>query len=364
MKRHMKMRSAFSFVVLLLAILPWSASPKTKKQKASEETSVVHASTVEKQGAVEIIAEGAVKTNPVNLKVLEIVEAAYKGKDANPTCKTMKVTPRKDPKTGKLITQKDLPKEFVQGVALTYMRTVCRSTSGDPIKKLLMSKPPAPGYAGKDILEVPKYNEGFVNEDGPRHIINNFKNLLALASEESDGDPLEGPDKIKHKYNSTPAGEESGPYQVSANSQTELIKPLFKQYFGLIKQAHGDIQQLERICFLSTFTGDASQKEQLLDTFERLRNVAEQILGGSTEQLDPDEFKEAMKTCPALATEYVAVLARTNKGANGPFRRETIDSGPGCRTMFENIEQTLQSDDPFALCSQLNDVVVSPPKEY
>jgi hypothetical protein len=257
--------------------------------------------------------------------------------------------------------QESVPVDFLKGMGYSLVRTMCGRSVSNPVdsglssgqkassvKGLMMA--PAGLYSKKDVLASGHYNQGIGISDGSKNASHTYAILAALAMQESDANIVEGVDKSKAASLHTETAEEAGAFQVSADSQNLLDKGAYQEllssYVTSIQAAGSDSSQLEKICRVSKFSGDGAKNgKKSIDPNELLQKVQQAIMGVSAVQtkLTDQQFQDINKTCPAFATEYAALVARTNLGHNGPLVRGEVKPSEGCTQMFEDLAELANS---------------------
>ena len=249
---------------------------------------------------------------------------------------------------------KNIPREFLEGFALTFVRSLCRSEDSDSIKRVMVSSPGEHSRKAKDAIARLDHSE--VKNSDSANLIKTYRVILGLASQESDGKISKSKDPDNGSR--SPETFEAGAYQVSATSQAALTDPLIQQYFISLNSTRGDIAAMENICLLKKYSYTPSDRTHLSAKFSRLHGLAQKISANPGQRVSTQAFSEAMKICPALATEYVAVVARTNKQHFGPLARSEVDGGAGCAQLLRDIENLVRPESYFGVCRSLADPIV------
>ena len=248
----------------------------------------------------------------------------------------------------------EVPVDFLKGMGYSLVRTLCgreasgsfggSSTASETVKGLMIA--PAGTYSKKDVLASGHYRSGIDMRAGPRNASHTYAIIAALVMQESDANIVEGEDSSKGSQLKTSVAEETGAFQVSADSQNLLDKGAFQEllnsYVSALKAASSNMTTLEEVCRVAKFTGNGQENgKKPVDPNELLLRAQKAITGVSPTEtrLSDEAFQEINKTCPAFATEYAALVARANLGHNGPLVRGEVKPSEGCIQMFSKISE-------------------------
>ncbi len=286
----------------------------------------------------------------------------------------------------KAVTEKNgtdnVPVDFLKGMGYSYVRSMCgrqgASSGQQPspfsygtsqnnpldsksVRGLLTSPPGA--LSKNDVLSSSHYSTGANGGSNDSNAARTYAILAALTMQESDGNIAEGIDGSKDKSLDTPEAAEAGAYQVSADSQglllkgspaaKEAYKELLKSYLEPLKTAGSNLKEIERICYVSKYTGGGSKNaKKSVNPSELLQKAQKVALGGKAyqERLSNEDFQTFNQSCPAFATEYAAMIARTNLDHNGPLKRGEVKPSEGCVQMFNELSK--QAQDPY-ICKEI-----------
>ncbi len=135
---------------------------------------------------------------------------------------------------------------------------------------------------------------------------------------ESGGNPTEGPDQTV--ANPTEETAEAGLFQLSHNSigSSPWLPKLYTRYAT-------DGAACRAAVFME---GVTDRKAAIIGTGP-----------GAA-------FQRRMKSCPALAVEYAAVMLRVNRRHFGPIVRREAELVPACQEMLRSIEALVDVDQP------------------
>lgn len=157
--------------------------------------------------------------------------------------------------------------------------------------------------------------------------LNTYALLLGLGMRESSGRHCEGWDTSASSH--SPGGYEAGLYQFSFNARSAvaaLNKPdPYSARLRLIEQFY---ERNPQRCALKTFGQGVT-----------CRTMSER---GSPEAI---RFQKLVKTCPAFAVEYGALLIRVLKPHFGPFLRREVEFVPACLAMLERVKNAVQASE-------------------
>jgi len=201
---------------------------------------------------------------------------------------------------------------YFYGMMTTFAEQVCeqKNKSNGGADKPSLSKA---GPVGQ--LDALSLYQGLKPENDP--LIQNYSLLLSLGMIESSGQYNEGRDKSASNLTGDTA--EAGLFQVSFNS-TRLSSELMSHYQALKTKYEGGKSS-------KCMTGIYGINQQLSKNTESF---------GSGEAL---QFQNMMKSCPAMATEYMSLLLRTNYKHNGPLRRREAQPREACTEILNKVKE-------------------------
>lgn len=222
-----------------------------------------------------------------------------------------------------------MPKGYIEGVALAYASAVCSLDRSDVV---VVSK----ANTGDDVKDaISWFNSNFAavgmtNEvagvDTLRHA---YTLLLGLGMRESSGEHCVGRDASATNVSSESA--EAGLFQTSYDSRS--ASPELPKLFEKYRNGNG-------VCHLETFAQGVTC------------SAADWKNWGTG--ADGLEFQKLEKECPAFATEYAAVMIRVaggSKGHYGPLRKKDAEIRPECEQMFAEVQALVETSP--AVCAEL-----------
>jgi len=219
------------------------------------------------------------------------------------------------------------PSGYIQGVALTFARSICNPTRSDVV---FASRAKTTG--SEDVLNF--YNSVFAaakmtnNVAGPDTLRHMYTLLIGLGMRESSGEYCAGRD-MSSGFSSADSAE-AGPFQTSYGSRgrSDLLEPMFESY-----------QKNSAGCNLAVFKNGAKC------TAGDSKNWGT----GAGEQ-----WQQLTKQCPAFAAEWAIVLLRVSGGSQGewgPLRTKAAQVRPECDSMLQQVENLIKSNPN--LCSEI-----------
>ena len=203
------------------------------------------------------------------------------------------------------------PRGYIRGMAVMFGRVYCKlkadrdaasetamADSGDGAVDALAWFKPEFDALGMDNSEA--------GVDALRHV---FVLLTGLGMRESSGRHCEGRDMAATNADGTTA--EAGLFQVSYNSHSAhfLLDALFDQYKG--STDFEDIFSDGVTCNTASWTNWGTG--------------------------DGRDFQELIKTCPAFAVEYAALLLRKRRKHWGPINKKTAELRQECDDLFKAV---------------------------
>ena len=199
---------------------------------------------------------------------------------------------------------------YFKGMAVSYGRKVCElKTGGDTIAKAIAA--PA-ANKNRDALEL----YGRATGTDLQRLRAAFALAIGEGMRESSGNTTEGRDVTV--LNPTPANAEAGLFQVSFDSLggSPHLVTLYASY-----------QAAPQTCLLELYMEGAKDKKAPL-------------VGTG----DAAKFQRFTKECPAFATDYAAIMFRTNRNHFGPIKNMRAKLLPVCEAMLERVEQSVTCD--------------------
>lgn len=222
------------------------------------------------------------------------------------------------------------PAGYINGMALSYARSLCRIYSADtktPGRSVLMSA--SSQNPKKDVLAY--YQDAFAtlgihtNLPGFEPLEAVYSLGIGLGMRESSGKYCEGWD-VGAGSNRQSNEAEAGPFQTSSDSMASSIelKKLYDEYL-----AHP-----ER-CLLDVYKQGVSCK-------------AQSILGTGAGA----GYQKFTKSCPAFASEYAMTLLRLLRTHFGPINRKEAQLVPACQSMIKSVH-VIVDHDPATVCREI-----------
>jgi hypothetical protein len=221
------------------------------------------------------------------------------------------------------------PSGYVQGMAFTFARSLCREKSATPSKLIRIMSQADSRNDRTDALA--HYHSIFANA-GIRTNISGEEALKAtytlgigLGMRESSGSYCEGWD-VSAGRNRTSAEAEAGLFQVSYDSM--VASPELRNLYLEYQAAPGK-------CSLDTFKSG-------------VQCASRSILGSGAGA----SFQKFTKGCPAFAAEYAMTLLRIMRGHFGPINRREAEVVPACEHLLTQVQDFVETS-PESLCPQL-----------
>ncbi len=222
-----------------------------------------------------------------------------------------------------------MPKGYVQGVALAFAKAVCEPGRSDVV---LVSKPKTVDNA-HDALAWYSSTYAALGMSNTKAGVDTLRHayalLIGLGMRESSGQHCVGRDTSATNYTSSSA--EAGAWQTSwdSHSSSAELPKLFSKYRA---SSSG--------CYLETFRDGVTCSPTDWKNW-----------GSPSDGLD---FQRIEKACPAFAAEYAAVMLRVSGGSSGhygPLRTRAAEIRPECDAMLQQVQSAVESDP--AVCSAL-----------
>jgi len=225
---------------------------------------------------------------------------------------------------------------YFYGMMLTFSKAVCKvkdAKSGDLYSAILTS--PAGKMARNDTFA----HKNFVNSlqgDPPKDpLVQNYSLMLSLGMLESSGMYNEGIDRSASNTNGTTT--EAGLFQVSYNSVNPSQVP--NRIYDELMASYGRGQD-GVACMTGVFKID-----------QRLSKNTQSFGSGAAL-----EFQNAMKSCPAMAAEYMSILLRKDVRHNGPLKREEAQPSEECSKALTEVKKVAEAN-----CGSLDAIARSQP---
>lgn len=227
------------------------------------------------------------------------------------------------------------PQSYIKGVAITYARAVCHPES--PATQVVSTHMDAASHPN-DALVV--YQDLFAakgmknNADGRDTLRHSYTLLIGLGMMESSGKYCEGRD-VSQCFTSADTAE-AGLFQTSygAHTHSKALDELFTAY---TKDQSG--------CMLDVFKGSLSCSIHRSHNPKCPNDTSD--VAGTGKGAD---WQRLTKSCPAFATEYGAVVLRTNGGKKGefnPIRKRQAELLPACDSMLADVETAIGKNPDF-----------------
>lgn len=222
------------------------------------------------------------------------------------------------------------PQTYIKGVARVFARAVCHPERDDV---RVVSAPPNPTSHPNDALVAyqkefadAKMDNGTAGFDTLRHA---YALLIGLGMRESGGRYCEGRD-VSECF-ATAATAEAGLFQTSfgAHVHSPALGALFDAY-----------KKDSRPCLLDEFKGSITCR-----IFKSQNNKCPDENSDVKGTGDGADWQRLTKVCPAFATEYGAVVLRTNGGMHGefgPIHRHEAELRFECDDMLRSVQEFVQ----------------------
>jgi DNA-binding transcriptional regulator YbjK len=235
-----------------------------------------------------------------------------------------------------------MPEGYFNGMILSFAQNQCQllkqpAFAGNSYEGRLSQPSDASSQKSDTLGHYIKRSDGsWLRSVDP--LVANYALMFPLGMLESSGKFRDGIDRLT---SSSKPGEEveAGLFQVSMNS-TNLGSPRLRSlYAGLMQKYQNGNDQ--RSCMADVFSMGLP-KNPPTQNFGNPEHVA---------------FQDAMKKCPALAVDYMALLLRTNHRHNGPLNRYEAKPRQACVNALNAVKEVLSSGS--ANCESLNTASVS-----
>lgn len=218
------------------------------------------------------------------------------------------------------------PAGYVQGMAITFAKSLCRQRSGESPAKLMATK--NTGDADKDALTW--YESAFdsrnlqIDISGAETLRSLYTLGIGLGMRESSGKYCEGYDVSAGTPTATTA--EAGMFQTSYNSSnvSAELRKIYAEY-------------------------KADRSKCYLDVFKKGVSCTARANVGTGEGL---AFQELAKSCPAFAAEYAMASLRVLRKHYGPINRKEAEVNSSCNQMLDSVQEYVESR-PANVCDVL-----------
>ncbi|MEO5668515.1 MAG: hypothetical protein ABIR96_10685 [Bdellovibrionota bacterium] len=219
------------------------------------------------------------------------------------------------------------PAGYVNGMAVTFAKSLCRQRAGEGPAKLMASKNTANSEKDAITWFESTFDDAKLEIDvaGADTLRSLFTLGIGLGMRESSGKYCEGYDVSGGASNSAEA--EAGPFQTSYNAvnASPELKKLYDEY-------------------------KADPSKCFLDTFKQGVSCTARGFIGTGEGLT---FQKLAKSCPAFAAEFAMTTLRVIRKHYGPINRKEAEINPSCNKMLDDV-QTLVEDRSASVCDALN----------
>lgn len=208
------------------------------------------------------------------------------------------------------------PKSFLKGIALTYAKAACNPLRADVV---VASQPL--GSASKDALA----HYGISTETSDEILRQVYSLLVGSAMRESSGRWCVGKDAGASNFSAETC--EAGLYQTSFNSRSahRELPLMFASYKANPKG-----------CFFEVYSQGISCDKSNLKNY----GFGDGVI-----------FQKLSKECPAFATEYAAVMFRTQRTHYGPLNTRKAELRPECTAMFKMVYDLVKANP--SICANL-----------
>ncbi|MEZ4814216.1 MAG: hypothetical protein R3A80_03295 [Bdellovibrionota bacterium] len=209
---------------------------------------------------------------------------------------------------------------YFYGMMLTFSKAVCRikeAQSGDLYSATLTSK--AGSMSRKDTFAHERYRQSLQGDP----LVQNYSLLLSLGMLESGGKYNEGIDRSAS--NTDGITTEAGLFQVSFNSvnSSQVPNRIYDELMAKYERGQNGVA-----CMTGIFNID-----------QRLSKNTKSFGSGAAL-----EFQNAMKSCPAMAAEYMSILLRKDVNHNGPLKRQEAQPSPECSQALTEVKKIAESN--------------------
>lgn len=221
---------------------------------------------------------------------------------------------------------------YFYGMMLTFANAACKvkeGKDGDLYSAILTSS--AGSNSRKDTFVHNRYQQSLQGDP----LVQNYSLLLSLGMLESSGMYNEGIDRSASNTNGITT--EAGLFQVSYNSVNASQVP--KRIYDELMTKYGRGQD-GVACMTGIFKMD-----------QRLSKNTKSFGSGAAL-----EFQNAMKSCPAMAAEYMSILLRRDVNHNGPLKREEAQPSAECSAALTEVKKVAEAN-----CGNLSAIARSQP---
>jgi hypothetical protein len=218
------------------------------------------------------------------------------------------------------------PRGYIEGMALTYARSLCRLREGDSAARRMAAR--ASSDESRDALSWYEghfeRNDMDVDRSGPEALRALYTLGIGLGMRESSGKYCEGYDTTAGAQSASTA--EAGLFQTSYNSHSSApeLPELIEAY-----------EDNPESCWTGVFRQGVSCRHQ-------------SIIGSGSGAA----FQRLAKSCPAFAAEYAMITLRVLRRHYGPINRRAAQVLPACGRMLEDVEDRVKSAASF-VCDEL-----------
>ncbi len=226
-----------------------------------------------------------------------------------------------------------MPEGYFNGMILSFARNQCAQNLEQTQTSQILKRPAA---FTRDTLSHFQSSPFDATLSGDP-LVDNYALMMPLGMLESSGKFRDGADRL------TPddkPGEtvEAGLFQVSQNSvnSDQVPSSVFAELMGKYVTNPG-------LCSVDIFSVGV------------VKNPITESKGNDVHQ----KFQNAMKECPALAVDYMAVLLRKDYRHNGPLKRFEARPRQECVATLQHVKSSLLTTDGLGN-SPLCDVVAKP----
>jgi hypothetical protein len=209
------------------------------------------------------------------------------------------------------------PAGYINGMALTFAKSLCDQRAGDSARVLMASK--QSGNTDKDALSW--YESSFdaaeleIDRSGADTLRSLYTLGIGLGMRESSGKYCEGYDVSGGADTSSEA--EAGLFQTSYNSSSVSAE---------LRKIYAEYKADKSKCFLDTFkVGVSCTARGFIGTGEGLT------------------FQQLAKSCPAFATEYAMASLRVLRKHYGPINRKEAELNVSCNQMLDQVQDYVES---------------------
>lgn len=212
----------------------------------------------------------------------------------------------------------EAPLPFVEGIALSFARSLCRQRRAESSAQLMSQK--VTGNSDVDAVAwfAPEFDSKNleISHSGPDTLRSLYTLGIGLAMRESSGQYCEGND-VTAKPPETSSTAEAGLFQFSYDSidASPELRKIYDEY-------RADPSK----CYLPEFSKGVSCSER-------------PVIGTGAGA----EFQSFAKRCPAFSAEYAMITLRVLRKHYGPINRKEAELQVSCNQMLGQVQAFVES---------------------